>query len=169
MKLIKVANIRKTFGLKGEVLCFSHTDFPTLRFKKGNTLYLSNGLDNIKVTLSSYRPSGDYCYLSFDGMRDISLVQPYVKWDVMMDEKDAKLPENMVRYEDIFACYVYDEDGNKLGKAVELIENCATKSLRVSREGKKDFFVPWLPKVFIKEVDEINKKITIHVIPGMIE
>lgn len=169
MKLIKVANIRKTFGLKGEVLCFSYTDFPTLRFKKGNTLYLSNGEDQVKVVLSSYRPSGDYCYLSFEGLKDISLVEPYVKWDIMMDEKDAKLPDNMVRYEDIFACYVYDEEDNKLGKAVELIDNCATKSLRVKREEGKDFFVPWLPKVFIKEVDEKNQKITIHVIPGMIE
>ncbi len=169
MKSILVADIRKTFGLKGEVLCFLHTDFPKLRFKKGNTLYLKKGSQEIEVKVASFRQSGDYCYLSFEGLNDISLVEPYVKWDVLIDEKDAKLPNDMVRYEDIFASDVYDQNGNKLGHAIELIDNCATKSLRVKREDGPDFFVPWLPKVFIKEVDEENHKVFINVIPGMLD
>lgn len=169
MKLILVADIRKTFGLKGEVLCFSHTDFPKARFKKGNTLYLVKGNNQVKVTVSAYRPSGDYCYLGFEEFKDISLIEPYVKWDVMIDEDAAELPKNMVRYEDIFASDVFDEEGNKLGHAIDLIDNCTTKTLRVARENDKDFFVPWLPKVFIKEVDEVNHRIVIHVIPGMLD
>ena len=41
METIRVAEIRKTFGLKGEVLCYSLTSFPALRFKKGRTFYLT--------------------------------------------------------------------------------------------------------------------------------
>ncbi len=169
MKMILLAEIRKTFGLKGEVLCFLHTDFPKLRFKKGNSVFLVKGESQIETTISSYRDSGDYCYLSFEGLKDIASVEPYIKWDIMIPEEKAVLPEGMVRYEDIFASDVYDQDGNKLGHAIELIDNCATKSLRVRRDGNKDFFVPWLPKVFIKEVDEINHKIIINVIPGMLD
>lgn len=169
MKMILVADIRKTFGLKGEVLCFLHTDFPKLRFKKGNVLYLVKGDEQVKATISSFRLSGDYCYLSFEEFKDISLVQPYIKWNIMIPEEEAKLPDGMVRYEDIFSSDVYDQDGNKLGRAVELIDNCRTKSLRVKREDAPDFFVPWLPKVFIKEVDEVNHKIVINVIPGMLD
>ena len=165
-----MAEIRKTFGLKGEVLCYSLTDFPKLRFKKGNTFYLTNDKDDpISVILKGYRPSGDYCYLSFVDHDKIEDVEGYVHYYVCMDEADAPLPEGTIRLTDLYTCDVFDEEGNKLGHAVDLLDNCTTKTLRVSREKEPDFFVPWVKNVFIKEVDEKNHKVVIHVIPGMLE
>lgn len=169
MGKIRVAEIRKTFGLKGEVLCYSLTDFPRLRFKKGNRFFLAKGDQATPATLKSYRPSGDYCYLGFEEFPTIESVEPYLHSFVEMEEEDAPLPKDYVRLSDLFACIVYDEEGNALGKPIDLLDNATTKTLRVARDGRKDFFVPWLPNVFIKEVDEKNQKIVIHVIPGMLE
>ena len=46
-------------------------------------------------------------------------------------------------------------------------EYASYQTLRIKREGAKDFFVPFV-KAFIKKVDIDNKKIIIHVIEGLL-
>ena len=171
METIRVAEIRKTFGLKGEVLCYSLTSFPALRFKKGRTFYLTKEGSEEKhaVTLASFRDSDEYCYLRFQEIPSIEEAEKWLHYYIEIDKSEAPIPKDYIRLNDLFACDVYDEEGNKLGHATELIENATTPSLRVQREGAKDFFVPWKKDVFIKDVDIDAKKVIIHVIPGMIE
>ena len=64
-------------------------------------------------------------------------------------------------------CDVYDENNNKLGKVKDVEEYASYQTLRVKREGAKDFFVPFV-KAFIKKVDIKNQKIIIHVIEGLL-
>lgn len=170
MGYIRVAEIRKTFGLKGEVLCYSLTSFPKLRFKKGQKFFLNKdgSEERLEVTLHSFRPSDDYVYLGFEELPSIEAVTPYLHFYVEMSEEDAPLPKDYVRLTDLYACKVYDEEGNELGQAKQLLENATTPSLRVGRQGEKDFFVPWLRDVFIKDVDIEHHRIVIHVIPGML-
>ena len=64
-------------------------------------------------------------------------------------------------------CDVYDTESRLLGKVKRVEEFPAQITLRVSRNDKPDFFVPFI-KEFIDNVDINNKKIIIKVMEGML-
>ena len=102
----------------------------------------------------------------------IIMAEPFVKAhflfkdsSVIKDNKD--LEKNSYFYSDLRGCKVIDESKNVLGNVKEVEEFPAQVTLRVKRDNKPDFFVPFI-KEFIKEVDIDEKTITIHVLEGML-
>ena len=61
----KIINVR---GLKGEVKIKSFTDFASLRYKKGNKVFLVNPLsqDRVEFSVKSYSNSGGFDYVIFE-------------------------------------------------------------------------------------------------------
>ena len=70
-------------------------------------------------------------------------------------------------YSDLRGCKIIDKNGNNLGIVKEIEEFPAQITLRVSRQGKPDFFVPFI-EVFIAKIDIKNKEITINVMEGLL-
>ncbi|MFA6660234.1 MAG: ribosome maturation factor RimM, partial [Bacilli bacterium] len=70
-------------------------------------------------------------------------------------------------FSDLVGCQIIEEQGNILGVVSQVEEFPAQITLRVKRQGKADFFIPFL-KEFILEVDISNKKINIRVMEGML-
>ena len=70
-------------------------------------------------------------------------------------------------YSDLRGCEICDSSLNNLGFVKEIEEFPAQLTLRVSRKGKPDYFVPFI-ETFIKEVDIDNKRIIINVIEGLL-
>ncbi len=169
MEYIVLGNLNKTFGLKGEVRCFSLTDFPKLRFKKGHTYFLHDKKsdERVEVTLNSFRDEGRFYVVSFKEFASIEQIEEYLGWDIEIDKEKAPMPKDSYRFFDLIGSTVLDKDGNVLGEVKDVLEYSVTKTLRVKREGSKDFFVPF-HKSFIKDVDIESKKIVIEVIEGLL-
>jgi 16S rRNA processing protein RimM len=170
MANITLGEITKTFGLDGGIKVYSLTSFKDARFKVGNSLLVTNpeNKESEKVTVSSYRDSGAFVFLSFKEWTSIEEAEKHLHYNVEIEEAKAPLPKGYYRYRDLVGCTVKDEKGVTLGFVKEVLTNAPTANLRVSQEGKKDFFVPFLMKEFIQTIDIKNKVITIKVIPGLL-
>ena len=161
MEYITLGKIVKTIGLKGEVKVYSSSDFSYDRYEKGNNVTLFNEKTKERVTciVKSFRKDKEF--------PSIEAITPYINNLVQIEKSDAILPKGFYHYSDLKNCDVYDENNNKLGKVKDVEEYASYQTLRIKREGAKDFFVPFV-KAFIKKVDIDNKKIIIHVIEGLL-
>jgi 16S rRNA processing protein RimM len=169
MDLVKLAEITKTLGLKGQVRCYSLTDFPAERFKRGHKLILqeTDGTTST-VTVDYFRDEGRFVVLGFKEWTTIEDAEKHPHASLMIEKENAPLPDGYYRLEDLKGCEVLDENGKKLGTVSDVLSYAPTKTLRVSRDGAADFFVPFLLKEFVLSIDIEKKKITIKVIPGLL-
>ena len=67
MKLVSIGKIINVRGLKGELKVKSLTDFSSLRYKKGNELYIENEDTGEKTIykVDGHSKSGDFDYVHF--------------------------------------------------------------------------------------------------------
>ena len=167
MKNLLIGKLGKCFGLKGEVRLILLTSFPELRFCKGRKLSISNGKEAVEATVKALRLTEKGYLISFEEMPSINEVEPYVGFSLFMDKKEAPLPEGNYRYGDLIGMEVFSKFGESLGKVKDVLDYAPKKTLRVEREGKTDFFVPFVDE-FVLDIDVENKKMTIRVIPGLL-
>lgn len=164
METIKIGVIANTHGLKGEVKVKSCSGFNEERFQKGKTLYLAFQNQMVEVKVQSYRENKGFVYVSFVGLQDINTVEKYKGSEVFINKDDIHaLAEDEVYYSDLLDCEVFDEEKQLIGKVTDLLETGANVVLRIN----ETILVPYV-KAFVKEVDVENKKITIHVMDGLL-
>jgi 16S rRNA processing protein RimM len=170
MEYLRLGQASKTFGLLGQIRFFSLTDFAKQRFHVGNTYLLFNEKSNerVPVTLSFFRDASDSYFLGFKEITTIDQASHYLGWFIEMDKALAPLPKGYYRLQDIKGCAVFDENKKKLGTVSDILAYAPTKTLVVSREGEKPFYVPFLMKEFILSIDVEKKEIVIKVMPGLL-
>lgn len=159
-----VGKIIGTHGIKGELKIKSDTSFD--RFKKGNTLYFSNGEKNIKVIVSSHRIHKDLDLVAVNDLYDINKVLDFVGMDVYVKEHNDELKDNQIYYEDLIGSMVFDEDSNSIGVVNDIIELPKGILLEVIKDDRKHL-IPYV-KDFIVSFSKEEKKIIIHVIEGLL-
>lgn len=161
--------VTDSFGLDGTLKVLSKTQFGDLRYQKGNKVFLFNSKENkrIEAKVESYRHNGLFDYVKLDIINTKEEAETYKQFELQVIKDNEILEEGEYYYVDLVGCEVFDENNNLLGKVKEVEEFPAQITLRVARNGNKDFFVPFL-EVFIKNVDIENKKIIINVIEGML-
>ena len=170
MNFIRLGQITKTRGLKGELRVYSLTDFPKQRFKKGAKLSLFNEKsgERVPVTLKSFSASNPFVFLAFEEIQSIEEAEKYLHYAVEIDEESAPMPEGYYRFQDLIGCEVVEEGTDKiLGKVSDVLAYAPTKTLRVERKPEKDFFIPFHHS-FIKNVDLETKRIEVVVLEGML-
>lgn len=170
-KWLNVGKIVNTHGIHGEVRVISRTDFPEERYKKGNTLFVDVAGENrqIPVIVKSHRKHKQFDLLTFEGYNNINHVEPF-KGSLLKasPDQEVKLEEGEFFYHDIIGCKVVTEEGEELGKVKEILSPGANDVWVVKRkEFGPDILIPYIPQV-VKNVDLAEKKITIHVMDGLI-
>lgn len=170
MEYVRLGQVVKSFGLDGQVRCFSLTDFAKQRFKIGAKVSLLNEKtqERIPLTVTAFRESGDCYFLGFEEIKNIDEAEKIRGYFVEMDKANAPLPKGFYRLEDLKGCAVLDENLRKLGLVSDILSYAPTKTLVVSRENAKPFYVPFVMKEFIQKVDIEKKQIIIKVIPGLL-
>ncbi len=169
MEYVKVGSIIKTRGLKGEVRIYPTSDFRDFRFQIGNKLYLYHPESDTHqpLTIEKRLLDGALEIITFKEINSIEEAEKLVGLELHALKQKDILPDGGFFFGDLLDLSVIDEDGNFLGKVKKIEEYSAYKTLRVSREGNKDFFVPFV-ETFIKKVDLTNGQITIHVLEGLL-
>lgn len=166
MKKIKVGQIVRPFGLKGEVKVKLFTDFPEQRFSVGMPLFLSNGKSDIDVTVASFRMHQGFALITFEGKPSIDDIEVYRNFELLIDEEKIEHDEDEVYFYDLMDCSVVDENNGLLGIISEVIDSPAHAIIRVKREGK-DLLIPYVD-AFIVDENMDEKKITVRLIEGML-
>lgn len=170
MEYIRLGQIKKSRGLQGELVVYSMTDFAKQRFKKGNKISFFNEKKNqrVEMTVKAYTDSGDYYYLKVEEINRLEEAEAYYLNFVEIDKEAAPLPKDTYRYADLIGSTLIDKETRQaIGQVSDVLSYAPTKTLRCTREGGKDFFVPF-NKVFIGEVDVEKKTIEVNVIEGLL-
>lgn len=166
-----VGRIVNTHGIRGEVRVLSTTDFEEERFAVGNRLaaFKKDDKKPTWVTIESARRHKNFILLTFDGMDNINMVEPFkegllkVTKDQMTDDL---LQENEFFFHEIIGCGVFSEEGEKIGVVSDILQTGAN-DVWVVKGAKKEHYIPYIEDI-VKKINVDDKRIVIHVMDGLL-
>lgn len=168
MEYISIGRIVNTHGIKGELKVESWSDFDEERYEKGNRVYIYHDGKYIPFTVSSFRFHKNHTLVTLSEIHDINEAEIYKNDEICIDSNDrGELPEGEYYQDDLIGMKAVSEDGEELGTITDVEETFGTQNhLRIA--GKtKDILVPYVP-AFVKDVDEKEGIVTIHVMEGLL-
>ena len=169
MGYIQIGTIINSHGLKGELKIRSSSDFDDLRYQTGNTVYLYQNGSYLPVKVASFRVHKGYSLVSFEGMQDINLAEQYKNSLVCIQDTDRhELEDGEYYIDELNGMKVVDEAGNEIGTVIAVEPTVgAQNNLRVKKTAGGTALIPNVDE-FVKEIDEEQSVITIHVEEGLL-
>lgn len=162
---VLVGILRRPHGLRGEALVSVETDFPE-RLKKGLKLFL--GEDHTQLTIRSRRTTNEGLLLAFEEFSDRESLARIRNESLFVRASDSpKLPAGQVYQHQLIGLDVFTQEGSLLGKLVEVIDTAANDVYVVHSSQKKEILLPAIRDV-IRNVDLENKRMTVHLLPGLL-
>lgn len=161
-KLLEVAVIGKTIGLKGALKLHNKSDFIS-QFKKGESFFLKDGT---KLEISTFKK--DNSSVIFKGYEDINLAQNLVNKTLYQNientRKNCKLKKDEFFYFDVIGLDIY-EDGQTLGRVEDILEvgssflfEVKTQKELVQKKFSDIFYIPYVDN-YIDKISLEEKKI----------
>ncbi|MFF2794472.1 ribosome maturation factor RimM [Lysinibacillus xylanilyticus] len=171
MEWFNVGRIVNTHGIRGEVRVLSTTDFEEERFAVGIKLaaFKKDDKKPTWVTIESMRRHKNFILLTFEGMNNINLVEPFKEGMLKITKDqmtDDLLEENEYFYHDIIGCTIISEEGETIGAVTDILQTGAN-DVWVVKGTKKEHYIPYIEDI-VKEIDIDEKKIVIHVMEGLL-
>lgn len=163
---LAAGKIRRPHGVRGDILLELYTDFPE-RLQPGKTVYL--GEKHQQVTIRSQRTHKDGLLLGFDGYDTPEAAGPLRNQTLYVTREDSpELPEGEYYFHELIDLDVLEENGTRLGNLTEIIETGANDVYVVTSSSGSEILLPAIPDV-IKEVDIKARRMTVHLLPGLLE
>lgn len=167
-KHVLVGKIVNTRGLKGEVKVFNYSDFPLLRYKKGNRvdIYDESNDTYINLEIEKFISDPKFVYLKFKDIDSIEEVLVYKdKYIVKKEDELEKLEEDTYYYKDFVGLKViYNE--KEIGEVVDIFDNGNQSVLRI-KTNDTTILVLFIED-FVENVDIENNKITLKNLEGLL-
>ncbi|HHU93285.1 MAG TPA: 16S rRNA processing protein RimM [Halanaerobiaceae bacterium] len=166
-ELIRIGKITKHQGNRGEIRVYPLTDTPE-RFEFLEEVYLLKGNHVEKKRIEAYRFHKNFVILKLEGINDINAAQELRDYEVCILEEDLlPLADNEYYIDDLIGFTVYTQEGEFLGEISEVIVTGGTDVFVVKGE-EKDYLIPAAFEL-ITEVNELEKKMLVDPIPGLLE
>jgi 16S rRNA processing protein RimM len=143
-----------------------YTDFPE-RLQAGTLLYLEK--PDGEVTLLKCRPHHQGLLLTFQGYttpEEVGVLRNRILY-VRQDDRPA-LEEGEYYHHELIDLQVISDDGHRLGVVSEILEAPASDVLVIRPESGPEVLIP-VNDTFIQDIDVEAGKITVHLIPGMLQ
>lgn len=166
--LLQVGAITSTHGIRGEVKVFPTTD-DVNRFKKLKEVVLDTGKEQITLQIQGVKFFKQFVILKFKGIDNINDIEKYKGKSLFVTRENAvKLEKDEYFIADILGSTVEDEDGNILGTLKDVIVTGANDVYVVENEEGKELLFPAI-KECVLNVDLEQSKITVHIMPGLLD
>jgi len=168
--MLNVGKVVNTHGIRGELKVWPHTDFPSVRFKKGSRLLLRSPEtgETIPVVVEGAREQKSLFLLKFKGYDDINQVEKYKGWELKVGaEERVPLEEGEYYVRDIVGCTVVTEEGQELGTITEVLYPGANDVWVVKRPNGKELLLPVIGEVVL-EVDVPARLVTVRLMEGLL-
>ncbi|MBQ2800752.1 MAG: ribosome maturation factor RimM [Lachnospiraceae bacterium] len=167
-ELLQVGAITSTHGIRGEVKVFPTTD-DVNRFKKLKEVVLDTGKEQITLEIQGVKFFKQFVILKFKGIDNINDIEKYKRCPLYVTRENAvKLEKDEYFIADIVGSVVEDEDGNVLGTLKDVIVTGANDVYVVENEEGKELLFPAI-KECVLNVDVEQAKITVHIMPGLLD
>ena len=166
-QLMEIGQIVNTYGIKGFVKVMPFTDNIN-RFEDLKSVYLQTkkGLETFEIEDVKYSKS--MVLLKLKGIDDINIAETYRNCYLKIDRKDAvELPEDTYFIVDLLDMEVETEEGQILGKIIDVYPTGSNDIYVVKNEEGKQILLPAISQV-VKTVDIQNKKMIVHLLNGLI-
>lgn len=166
-QLMEIGQIVNTYGIKGFVKVMPFTDNIN-RFEDLDSIYLQTkkGLETFEIEEVKY--SKNMVLLKLKGIDDINIAENYRNCYLKIDRKDAvELPEDTYFIVDLLDMEVETEEGETLGKIIDVYPTGSNDIYVVKNEEGKQILLPAISQV-VKTVDIQNKKMIVHLLNGLI-
>lgn len=156
---IEAGRIVNTHGVAGEVKIEVWLDSPEFlkRFKR---IFA----DKTEMKVLSARVHKDFLLAKLDGVSDVNAAMTLKGKNIFVDRNDVKLPKGAYFLQDIMGAAFVDEQGNEIGRLVEIMETPASRVYVV--QGESEHLIPAVPE-FILSVDAENGTVKVHMIEGL--
>lgn len=130
MEWFNVGRIVNTHGIRGEVRVLSTTDFEEERFAVGIKLaaFKKDDKKPTWVTIESVRRHKNFILLTFEGMNNINLVEPFKEGMLKITKDqmtDDLLEENEYFFHEIIGCTIVSEEGETIGAVTDILQTGA--------------------------------------------
>lgn len=162
----ELGQIVNTFGIKGMVKIKPFTE-NVEQFEKLKKIYIKNKNGKKEYEIEEVKYHKGMVLIKFKGIENPEDAEILRGGYVLIDRKDAKpLEEGTYYIVDLLGLEVYTEEDVLLGN-VDDIFNTGSNDIYVVKDGLgKQVLLPGIPEV-IKQVDLENKRIIVHLIPGL--
>lgn len=167
-KRLQVGVISSTHGVRGEVKVFPTTDDVT-RFKKLKEVILVTDKTEKVLKITSVKFFKQFAIVKFEGIDTLNDVEVYKGASLFVDRKNAvKLQKDEYFIADLIDLEVVDEQENKLGTLVDVMQTGANDVYIVKNDEGKELLFPAI-KECILDIDFKNGKMTVHVMDGLLD
>jgi 16S rRNA processing protein RimM len=166
--LLQVGAITQPHGVHGEVKVFPTTD-DVKRFKKLKEVILDTGREKITLEIEGVKFFKQFAILKFKGFDNIDDIQKYKGKSLYVTRENAvRLGRDEYFIADLIDLGVYDEEDNYLGVLTNVIETGANDVYEVKFEDGRNVLFPAI-KQCILDVDMDNRKMKVHIMPGLLD
>ncbi len=154
-----VGRISGIYGVKGWFRVFSYTR-PPENILNYTPWHLRQGDIQQVYALKDGRVQGKGLVASVEGIDDREIARALIGADILIDRSLLQpLPEGEFYWDELLGLEVVNQQGEKLGKLVEILETGANDVLVVS--GKTRELIPWVWGRYLLDVDLATGKITV--------
>lgn len=161
-----IGYLRRPHGVSGEIIMDLHTDFPE-RIKSGRKVLIGEKYQPFK--LSSVRVHGNGLLVRLQDVNTPEDAGRYRnQWVYVKASEVPPLPEGQHYQYEMIDLDVIDDQGNLLGKLVEILETGANDVYVVRNDSGKEILLPAIPSVILN-VDMNQRSMKVHLIDGLIE
>ena len=165
MEKVRIGQITAPVGIKGEIRVFPYTDRKS-RFSDIEKVFV--GEDGTQYSIEKVRYDKDLVILKFKEVRDRNTSETLRGKYLYLYKDQYLLDEDSFFVDELLGCTVFSDDGEELGSLTEVINNAIQDIYVVKKSDGKSFMVPAV-KEFIKSIDVNSKRITIHLIDGLVD
>lgn len=183
-RLVCVGKVAKVHGVKGELklvaysgeavgLCNYKELYLAVEQKEVAAIQEKKGIagrlpDPGWFRILRCRPQGKYTLVVLDGIEHREAAQSLAGLLVHVDEEAlAPLADNEFYWRELQGLAVVTEEGENIGKVSSLFSNGAQDVL-VVKGGSREYYIP-ATREFISGIDPGAKKMTVALIPGLLE
>jgi 16S rRNA processing protein RimM len=159
-----IGYLRRSHGVRGEIIMDLHTDFPQ-RIKPGRKVLVGEKYQ--QLTLDTVRPHAESLLISFRGVdtsEDVSKFRN--QWVYVKAIEVPPLPEGQHYQYELIDLDVVDENGDSLGKLVEILETGANDVYIVRDDSGKEILLPAIPSVIL-DLNMDSRIMKVHLLEGL--
>ena len=159
---LEIGQIVNTFGIKGEVKVNLYTE-DISNFKTKSKVYVNDK----EMQVENSRLQKNMLILKLKGIDNMTDAESLRGSIVKVNRSQKELPAGAYYIADLVGLDVYTDEGNLLGKIVDIYNTGANDIYTVKTLEGKEVLLPAIKDV-LKQVDLQNEKVIVHILKGLL-
>ena len=166
-KYLEIGQIVNTFGIKGMVKVKPFTD-NIERFSNLEKIYIKNKSGQTEYKIQKVKYHKNMVLVKFEGIENPEQAD-LLRNSYLIVDRETEEPLEAGRYYivDMIGLDVFTDDNEYLGKLEDIYNTGSNDIYVVKNELGKQVLLPAIEDV-IKNIDMDNKKVIVHLIPGLV-